>query len=347
MKIRIMSFSIFCKYCIGLAMLLSAMPFIPGVSLAESTRVTIAVGGKATLYYLPLTVAERKGFFKEEGLDISILDFPGGSKALQAMIGGSADVVSGGFDHTIMMQARGQFLTAFVVQGRTPAISLVVVKKREPEWSDPSVLKGWKIGVTAPGSSTNMFVNALLASVNLNTNQVSIIGVGTGQSAIAAISAGHIDALANIEPVVSILERDGLAREVVETMTAAGSQKVYGAAIPSASLYATTKWIERNPETVTRLTRAIVKSLRWISASTNKEIMAVLPEKNLMGDPKLFSMALDRQRLSFSLDGRFEPGVAEAALRALARFNNLSQSSIDIKKTYTNKFVDIVQKKSK
>src|SRR4030095_11650848 len=61
----------------------------------EKKKITIAVGGKALFYYLPLTVAERKGYFKDEGLEVEIPDFPGGARALQALGGGSAHSVSG------------------------------------------------------------------------------------------------------------------------------------------------------------------------------------------------------------------------------------------------------------
>ncbi|MFN6997497.1 MAG: ABC transporter substrate-binding protein, partial [Aquincola tertiaricarbonis] len=64
----------------------------------EKTKVTIAVGGKNLFYYLPLTVADQLGYFKAEGLDVSIVDFAGGARALQAVVGGSADVVSGAFE---------------------------------------------------------------------------------------------------------------------------------------------------------------------------------------------------------------------------------------------------------
>src|SRR3974390_3387904 len=74
----------------------------------EKTKVHIAVGGKAAFYYLPLTIAEQLGYFKAEGLDVTISDFAGGAKALQALVGGSADVVSGAYEHTINMQAKNQ-----------------------------------------------------------------------------------------------------------------------------------------------------------------------------------------------------------------------------------------------
>src|SRR6202521_5150793 len=80
----------------------------------EKGKITIGVGGKTLFYYLPLTIAERKGYFKDEGLEVEIPDFAGGAKALQAMIGGSADVVSGAYEHTITQQAKGQNIEALV-----------------------------------------------------------------------------------------------------------------------------------------------------------------------------------------------------------------------------------------
>ena len=61
----------------------------------EKPDIVLGVGGKSSLYYLPLTLAERLGYFKEQGLNVTITDFGGGSKSLQSLIGGSADVVTG------------------------------------------------------------------------------------------------------------------------------------------------------------------------------------------------------------------------------------------------------------
>ena len=103
---------------------LIAMPAFVSAQPVEKSKLTLAVGGKNLLYYLPLTIAESLGYFKAEGLEVTIADFAGGSRALQAMIGGSADVVSGAFEHTINMQVKGQRLRAFALQGRAPQIVL-------------------------------------------------------------------------------------------------------------------------------------------------------------------------------------------------------------------------------
>jgi NitT/TauT family transport system substrate-binding protein len=113
----------------------------PAAAQPEKPAVTIAVGGKNLLYYLPLTIAEQRGYFKAEGLDLTIVDFAGGARALQAVVGGSADVVSGAFEHTVLvMRSRGQKLKAFV-QIATPAISLGVAKKHAPKFRSPKDLR--------------------------------------------------------------------------------------------------------------------------------------------------------------------------------------------------------------
>lgn len=60
-----------------------------GVFAAEPEKrsVTIAVGGKNLYYYLPMALADWMGFYKDEGLDVKVVDFQGGSKSLQAVVG--------------------------------------------------------------------------------------------------------------------------------------------------------------------------------------------------------------------------------------------------------------------
>ncbi|MDQ6880876.1 MAG: ABC transporter substrate-binding protein, partial [Pseudomonadota bacterium] len=136
-----------------------AAPAVRGEARLEKSRLSIAVGGKAAFYYLPLTISEQLGYFKAEGLDVEISDFAGGARALQALVGGSADVVSGAYEHTINMQSKNQFIESFVLQGRAPQIAMGVSTKTMPRYQALADLRGKKIGVSAPGSSTNMVAN--------------------------------------------------------------------------------------------------------------------------------------------------------------------------------------------
>ncbi|MBI3435276.1 MAG: ABC transporter substrate-binding protein [Proteobacteria bacterium] len=226
----------------------------------EKKDVSLGVGGKGLLYYLPLTLAEQLGHFKEQGLNVTISDFAGGSKSLQALIGGSIDVVAGAYEHTIRMQAKGQDIKAIVELGRFPGMVLAVKKEHQAKVKTFGDLKGMKVGVTAPGSSTNFLLNALLAKDGLKPTDVSIIGVGAGPSAVAAIKKGDIDALVNPDTVISKLPPAGDVYILADARTEEGNMKLFGGNNPAAVLYAKTDFIEKNPVTVQKLVNATCSS---------------------------------------------------------------------------------------
>src|SRR5262245_12083613 len=123
------------------------LPLVAAAQGLEKKEVNIAVGGKTSLYYLPLTIAEQLGYFKQEGLTVNIADFAGGSQALRAVVGGSADVVSGAYEHTLNMQPKGQYLQCFVQQGRAPQIAIGISKARTATCKSPKDLTGLHVGV--------------------------------------------------------------------------------------------------------------------------------------------------------------------------------------------------------
>ena len=202
-------------------------PFGAMAQALEKPKITIAVGGKSLLYYLPLTIAERRGYFKDEGLTVEIVDFPGGAKALQAMVGGSADVVSGAYEHTINMQAKGINIVAIALEGRYSGIVLAVHKNKVAQYKSAKDLKGWKIGVTAPGSSTNMMVSNLLAKEGLKPDAVSFIGVGATAGAVAAMRKGEIDAISNLDPVIARIRDLRIARYTVHEGMSCRASELY------------------------------------------------------------------------------------------------------------------------
>src|SRR5689334_369360 len=209
----------------------------------EKKSITIAVGGKNLFYYLPLTVAERKGYFKDEGLEVEIPDFPGGARALQALVGGSADMVSGAYEHTINMVAKKQPIKAVVLQAKYSSIVLLLPKDKAAKYKSAKELKGLKIGVTAPGSSTNMFVNNLLAKDGLKPTDVAIVGVGAGAGAVAAMEKGEIDAMSNLDPVTSQLEATGKYVAVADSRTEKGMKDIYGGDYHASVIYVTDEFI--------------------------------------------------------------------------------------------------------
>ncbi|HTT13606.1 MAG TPA: ABC transporter substrate-binding protein [Burkholderiaceae bacterium] len=306
----------------------------------EKSRLTIAVGGKNLLYYLPLSIAEQLKYFQAEGLDVEIVDFAGGAKALQAVVGGSADVVSGAFEHTLNMQAKGQLMRAFVLQGRAPQIVLGVGTRTLPNYKSIADLKGRKIGVTAPGSSTNILANFVLARGGVKPADVSIIGVGASQGAVAALRAGQIDAISNLDPVITILSRAGDIKIVSDTRDVAEADRVFGGPMPGGCLYAPVTFLERHPNTTQALVNAMVRACKWIQQAGPGEIIKVVPESYQLGDRAIYIDAYLKAKGALSPDGAFPEAGSATAYRALASVDEaIAKTKLDLKANFTNEFV--------
>jgi NitT/TauT family transport system substrate-binding protein len=315
-------------------------PALVRAQTLEKPKLTLAVGGKNLLYYLPLTVAEQLGYFKAEGLDVSIVDFAGGAQALRALVGGSADVVSGAFEHTVNMQAKGQRLRAFVLQGRAPQVVLGVNPKTLPGYRVPADLKGKKIGVTAPGSSTNVMVNYFLARAGLRPSDVSIVGVGASQGAVAAMRAGQIDAISNLDPVISLLRRGNEIRIISDTRIVAEADKLFGGPMPAGCLYAPQAFIDKNPGTVQALANAMVRADKWIQKAGAGDILKAVPESYQLGDRAIYVDAFLAAKGALSPDGTIPEAGAATALRALQSIDeSLKSAKFDLPAAWTNDFV--------
>ncbi|MBK8105173.1 MAG: ABC transporter substrate-binding protein [Betaproteobacteria bacterium] len=322
----------------GSAALLAAPAFVRAQAL-EKPKVTIAVGGKNLLYYLPLTIAEQRGYFKAEGLDATIVDFAGGARALQAVVGGSADVVSGAFEHTVNMQFKGQAMRAFALQGLAPQIVLGVNPKTMPNFKTVTDLRGKKIGVTAPGSSTNVMVNFILAKAGLKPSDVSIIGVGTSQGAVAAMRSGQIDAISNLDPVITLLQRSGDLKIVSDTRIVAEAERVFGGPMPAGCFYCPQAFIDKNPNTVQALANALVRANKWIQAAGPGDIINNVPESYLLGDRAIYIDAFLAAKGALSPDGLFPAKGADTAFRALASIDaEIAKAKLDLNAVYTNDF---------
>src|SRR3954468_2250997 len=173
---------------------------------AAQSKVTIAVGGGACLCYLPTVLAKQLGEYDKAGLAVELVDLKGGSDALKAVLGGSADVVSGYFDHCVNLAAKKQELQSFVVYDRYPGLVLVVSPKATDKINSIKDLAGKKIGVSAPGSSTDFFLKYLLKKNGLDPTSAAVIGVGLGATAVAAMQQGQIDAAVMLDPAVTVLQ---------------------------------------------------------------------------------------------------------------------------------------------
>jgi NitT/TauT family transport system substrate-binding protein len=327
---------------------LVAAPYIAHAqSKPEKTKVSLAVGGKSALYYLPLTIAERKGFFKDAGLDVDISDFQGGSKSLEALMGGSVDVTAGAYEHTLRMQQRGQAIKGFVLMGRGMQIAIGLRKEVSAKVKGPADIKGMKFGVSAPGSSTHMLLLSWAAKGGLKATDIVAIGVGAGATVVAAIEKGQVDGVSQTDPALTILQDKGMIDIKVDTRTAKGNQEVFGGFFPAACLYAQPSFLTKNPNTAQALATAIVRADEWLQTAAPADVAKTVPEAYLLGDQKIYEKSFAGVRECISPDGTMPAGAQENCMKFLVGADPkfaADKGKIKIADSWTNEFAERAKK---
>jgi len=311
-----------------------------GRSETSGTKVRIAVGGQNQLIYLPVTLARELGFYRDEGLDVELQDHAGGAKALEAMIGGSADVVSGFYDHTIQMAAEGRPLVAFVTMLRFPG--LVLAASPNSQVTRIEDLTGRVAGVTTPGSSSHMLLTFLLQQHGVAVESVSVTGIGGAATAVAAVERGKVDAGMMTDPAFTIVQRRAPGvRVLADLRHEAGVKEAFGTrTYPASVLYATEPWVRSRHEAASRLAHAIRRTLEWLHSHSPEEIAGRTPAEARGEDPALYTEALKNTMTMFSPDGVMEEEGAEAVHKLLARsMDKVRAATIDLSRTYTNEFL--------
>lgn len=310
-------------------------------SKPEKSKVVLAVGGKSALYYLSLTIAEKKGFFKDAGLDVEINDFQGGSKSLEALMGGSADVVAGAYEHTIRMQQRGQAIKGFALIGRGMQLAIGLRNEVAEKVKGPADIKGMKFGVTAPGSQTQMLAQAWAAKGGLKASDIVIIGVGAGASVVAAIENKSVDGVSQSDPALTILQEKNLIKIVLDTRTMKGNQDLFGGSMPAACLYAQPALMTKTPNTAQALATAIVRADEWLQTAKPSEVADTVPAQYLLGDKAIYEKAFSNVRETISPDGTMPVDGPKNCLKFLSEGDPkiaADAAKIKLEDTWTNEF---------
>jgi NitT/TauT family transport system substrate-binding protein len=328
-----------------LAATAAALVLSSGIAFAQS-KVTLAIGGASCLCYLPTMLAKQLGEYDKAGVNVEVVEFKGGSEALKAVMGGSADVVSGYFDHCVNLAAKGQHLQSFVVYDRFPGFALVVSPKHADEVKSIKDLANKKVGVSAPGSSTDFFLKYMLSKNGVDPNSVGVVGVGLGGSAIAAMEQGQIDAAIMLDPAVTQLQgRNKDLKILSDTRSQKDTLAVFGGEYPGGALYTRADWIAAHEKEVQGMTNAIISTLKWIHSHTPEEIADKMPPEFVGKDKALYVSALKNTLAMYSENGRMDPKGASAVLAVFSQSSpDVAKANIDLSKTYTNKYVEAAGK---
>jgi NitT/TauT family transport system substrate-binding protein len=308
----------------------------------EKSVVKLGIGSKIQIPYLAVNIAEHKGYFKEQGLTVEFNDFGGGgSDSLKALVSGSVDFIAGAYEHTLYMQARGQTITSVALQNNSFGVVIALSKEKAAAYKAPKDLVGLKIGVTAPGSSSALALSLLMSKANLAADQISIIGVGAGNSALAMMKSGRLDGEANFDPVITRLVLDGDLVPVVDTRTKAGLDYLYGGPFAGSAISTTPDFIKNNPKTVQAFVNAMVKALHWLQKASVDEIADALPPEFYAGDKDVYKKAIQANREMLSKDGIVTPALSSNTYRIISSFNeSVKNAKIDLARSYDASFAE-------
>jgi NitT/TauT family transport system substrate-binding protein len=308
---------------------------------SSQNSVRIAIGGRGALDFMPVYLAHGLGHFTAEGLTVELQDFAGTSKAMQAMLGGSADIVAGGYESVIHMAVQGRPVHAIAVLERWIPFLVVVAPNQQSSVRSIGDLKGKRIGVAAPGSTTHQFLNYVVARHGIQPSEISAVGVGVNVSLAAAIRQSSVDAAVTGPYGYSLIRTHGSRRILADCRTAEGAKQVFGTdSLPNAALIAKTSWTAANSDTAQRLGKAIRRVLGWMQAHSAEEIADAMPSEYKPRDRALYLLAVREMLPVFSPDGTMpEDGPAAVRRFLSASDTRVGDTPIDLSSTYTNRFV--------
>ena len=305
----------------------------------QPATIRMAVGGQTQFIYLPLTLADRLGYFKDEGLSVQISDLRGGSEALAALMGGSVDMVTGFYEHTIRAQSQGKHLVMVALFDRYPGLVLMVGKQHLNDIHSIKDLVGKPVGVTAPGSSTDQLVKYILRQNNLDPQSIPVVTAGT-TTMVAAFEQDRIWAGVSVDPLASKIDRDGIAKALYDTRTENGTNEIFGGPWPAGGFYASAEFIQENKEVVQAMVRAGVRALKYLKEHQPEEVAAAMPESFWAGDRNQYIASLRANLAMYSPDGLMPSDGPPNVLKTLSLVDEkVAGAKIDLQQTYDNSFV--------
>lgn len=272
---------------------------------------------------------------------MTLQDLASTPKALQALLGGSTDVVAGAYDGAVQMSIEGKSIQAIAVLERWPPFGVVVAPKSAASLRSVRDLRGRVVGVASPGSSTHRFLNYLLVRNGLILSDVSAVGVGVNFSMAAAVQHGQVDAAVAGPLGMALLSKASPPVILADCRTEKGAQATLGTSnLPSSAMMVRPEWARAHPEIIRRLSKATRRGLAWIQEHSPEDISNAMPGEYKGQDPAVYLGAVRDIRPAFSPDG-IMPADGPANVHRLLGVSDerARNASIDLRTTYTNEFM--------
>src|SRR4051794_32976714 len=307
---------------------------------AKTTTVKLMVGGLDKQIYLPAMLAQRLGYYKEQGVNVELSDEPAGVEAANQLLAGKVDGVVGFYDHTLDLQGKGRQTESVVQLLRLPGEAVMCRSDVAGQVRSAADWSGRKLGVTGLGSSTYFLTQYLATHNGVPSDKITPIAVKAGPTFVAAMQQKAIDCGMTTEPTITAVQEKQLGTPLIDMRNEAGTTQALGGVYPASSLYMRNDWVASHGPVVQKLANALVKALQWIQTHSAAQITARMPPEYYAGVGKAqYVKALEAQKAIFSPDGVMPKDGPATVLKVLASFDPAVKGhKIDLAKTYTTEF---------
>jgi NitT/TauT family transport system substrate-binding protein len=334
------------KLAFAAAAVVAAAAVGVGVATADSARshaslptVSLMVGGIDKQIYLPYQLAQDLGFYKKYGVNVQLsTEQNGGVGAEDAMASGQVNLAGAWYVHTIDFQLHGKQVEDVVQLSGAPGEREMCATNSGVK--TPADWKGKSVGVTDLGSGTDDLTLYLAARYHLTTQDFTRVGVGAGDTFIAALQHGQITCGMTSQPTVNAIENQNIGYSAIDLATNAGVKKWLGGNLPTASVIGLKSWIDANHATVQKVVDALVATMHWINTHTAAQIAAKMPPdfvSNNLTTRQDYISALAKDKTQFLPDGLMPKGGPSTVFNVEKLAGKIT-GPVNLATTFTNKF---------
>ncbi len=325
----------------GLAILAGCGSTPSSTGSVQTISLKVMVGGLSKQIYLPNMLAQQLGYFKDQHLDVSLIDEGSGQASEDEVLAGNVDAGSGAYVHPMVLNAAGKKIETICQFGIAPGEAEVIDARKASSIQSPNDLQGKNLGVTELGSGTHTLTLAILGKAGIDPTKEHFIAVGAGDTFIAAIDHQTIDGGMTTEPTISRLTSSGKGKVLVDLRTPESTRAALGGDYPFIGIFAKNDWVNSNKDAAQRLVNAYVKTLKYIHSHTAAEIAAKMPADYYAGNQALYVSALQNQISIFGTDCKMPAGGPETVMKIQQAYvPSFKGKTANLSETYTNEFAN-------
>jgi len=313
----------------------------PSTATVQTVSLKIMVGGLSKQIYLPNKLADALGYFKDQHLDVTLIDEGSGQASEDEVVAGNVDAGSGAYVHPMVLNALGKKIETICQFGIAPGEAEVIDSRLASKITSVKDLKGRTLGVTDLGSGTHVLTQAILGTSGVDPTTAKYLAVGAGDTFIAAIDQQRIAGGMTTEPTITRLTTSGKGKVLVSLLTPADTRAALGGDYPFIGVFAKNDWVNGNKDVAQRLVNAYVKTLKWMHTHSAAEIADKLPADYIKPTRDLYVQALQNQLAIFGTDCKMPVGGPETVQKIQQQFvASYKGKSANLSETYTNDFAN-------